>query len=687
MLRCPNNGLARQTSKESARRNQLGRKFADIFDYLLDPGYYEGTPHGRHFNEINADGTSKIYVPDPLESELDAFCAIDEHSMKYLVGFTGMGKTTLLRNYFHVQDRDIHYNNGQLIIYISFYFSNLSADHPYQSVEDEVIKYLQLAIARLLQSFPATIENDTKFWDELYAYIEKNKPVILQNEDITPDLPLSTFFSHPSEKSSKEKIQQLKATCNRNKLEYYSNMLKFLVTKIDEIRTIFLIFDDIESKEAIFHRPVVELARHLHSCFTYASRNNTLIKTLVSLRAYTFRSNIDRQLEARREQIERNTIFKRVTVNLDDIFSARFNELKRISLKNEQARNKDSDDEAAKQIAIVSKQLETSFASAILDLANCNLCNAMIMYNKILVNVEWIAKNEQEYYGAFQVSAENYRLTAKTVFYALACGNEVGYSDERSNFFPNLLHNGKEEGAEIYNLLILRYLLKKNVIDLYGEKYVQWSEILQDISSVFIGLSDSDIAIERWQARLADSLSYLYDTGVLLRSIYDIESLDDDQVERKFSRTYKLYISPRGQFLFNMFSQNALLLELYRDSIYVDLKDNDKLTSTMRVNDVMHYLISYVTKLFEYEKHLIGDAQLNLLKYQEYFSSEYLVSPLLEGIVKNIRSYFKEDSDDYSLLMNEIHLLITRINQFTDLIINERNIAFHLSDYLIDVEL
>ena len=681
MYRCPNDSYTRKSSKETSKKNQIGRKFSDIFDVLLDPSYYEGTPHGRHFKRLNPDGTSKIYVRDPLEDKLKDFCNMKSNTLNYLVGFTGMGKTTLLRNFFKVQDRDVHFEDDTLVIYISFYYANLNADHPQRSVENEVIKYLSRAITKLGQTYPSIVQNEDIFWNGLYEYIEQNKPVSLQNDEITPDVSLFSLFMPTQEKSVEQKKAQLIRACERNRLEYYSSMLKYILIRANSIHNVYFIFDDIESKEAVFHRPVVEVARHLHSCFSCTDGKDILLKTLVSLRAYTFRSNVDRQLEARREQIERNTIFKRDIVSLSKIFDARFAELQATLGTEEKAKVKTSYDAAVEQVGIVSRQIDMSFSPIILSLANSNLCNAMVMYNTILVNVEWIAKNEQEDSGGFQVSANSYRLTAKTVFRALACGNEVSYSDKYTNYFPNILHNGKEEGSELINLLILRYLIKKDATDLYGETYVQRSEIIQDIADVFISTSDSNIKIERWQERIIESLNYLYDSGVLLRSIYDIESLDNDLIERKYSRGFKLYVSPRGQYLFSLFSQNALLLELYRDSIYVDLRGNDRLTDDMRTFDVMQYLIAYVRKLFEYEKRNIGEAFVNLRKYQEYFGDELLISPLLEGIVKNICSYFRAGCEEYNELMDEIQLFTSNIKQYTHILSNDTGIHFRLSDY------
>lgn len=682
MYRCPNDGYVGKNTRELERKNQLGRKFSDIFNMLLDPSYYEGTTHGRYFNTVNPDGTSRIYVRDPLEDELQEFCNSRGNGIRYLVGFTGMGKTTLLRNFYKIQDRDVHLYEGRLVVYISFYYANLTADAPQRSVEDEVVRYLSRAISIILQSNEQLLWDEDQFWNGLYDYIEHNKPVSLQSQELIPGISLNTIISSSNKKTLAEKKTHLEKTCQKNRIEYYSSLLKYVISITEKIHDVHFIFDDIESKEAIFHRPVVEVARHLQSCFSCIDGKQIWAKTIVSLRAYTFRSNVDRQLEARREQIEKNTIFKRETVSLSEIFKKRFQAISEIQKVDDRVKNIASYQEAVNQLDILSRQIDISFSKIIYYLANCNLFHAMAMYNSVLLNVEWIAKFEVEKAGGFQISADSYKLTAKTVFRALACGNEITYFDKRNTFFPNILHNGREEGAELFNLLIIRYLMKKGASDLYGETYVQLDQIVQDVTDVFLKNSDSNLKVERWQERIANCLDYLYDSGVLLRSIYDIETINPDQIERTVDKAVKVYLSPRGQYLYSLFSENALLLELYRDMIFIDLENNDRLTAEMKTYDVMDYLIAYVSKLFEYEKRYIGDAILNLRQYQAFFGEELLVSPLLEGIVRNLKSYYSENGNEYNTLMEKVQKLIRAMKHYIGKVKEDNGVLFSVSRFL-----
>lgn len=682
MYRRPNSDYNWKSDKEKKKYNQIGKRFSEFFDIILNPDYYEGSKYGKYFSGLKEDGTSTIYIKDPLESELHYFAKSKSNVMKYLVGYTGIGKTTLLRNFWKIFDRDIKIENNCVILYISFYYAHLSADNPQQSIENEIVGYLKRAIRKIMKENKELFLSVDIFWEKFYDYIEENKPTILESEDLTPNSNLLSFILSNQEENI-SKMEQLQKACEIRKLEYYSCLFKYILNYIDNIHDIILIYDDIESKEGIFHRPLVEIARHLHSCFSTIDDKTSLVKSIIALRAYTYRSNIDRQLEARRGNLKKHTIKKEKAVNLHDIFQCRFEEIERIEKIEKKVRVLKSYKEAKEQLFIVEQQINTSFGNLIYNLVNHNLCNAMILYGSILTNIDWIAKNEEENNGSFHLIADNYKLTADRVFKSIACGNELSYSYKSNEFIPNILHNHKEN-TDLLGIYVIKYMIENNAINLYSETYVEGDKILNDIVSLFTERSDSQARIENWKSRLLYIISYLYSSGVLLRSIYDIENISEKQIKREYNGAYKLYLSPRGQSLYYLLSQNALLLELYRDDIYTDLNNNDILTNDLSTNDLMIYLINYVEYLFKCEQKYIGNSISCIERYQALFGKEFIVLPLLEGIVKNIRSYYPDREKGYYELMRKVLILINKMNDYIKILDNEEGIEFSFSKYISD---
>lgn len=678
MNRKPNENNIESTVYSNTKKNQIGRKFSDVFDVLTDSSYYVGTKYAKFFNGTTLDGKSDIYVYDPLEKELDKIRNSKKNELKYLVGLTGMGKTTLLKNYFIINNRDVIVNKRELIVYISFYYAELLSDNPQQSITKEIVKYFTRTVKTLLVKNRSYFTNEYKFWEGFYSFIENNKPTLLEDENISP-LSMS-FDALLKTKTYEEKTQKLNELSISSPLEYYSCLIKYILESIGNIYNVILIYDDLESKEEKFHKPVVEIARHIHSCFSAVESQLLTIKSIVSMRAYTFRCNIGRQAEARRESIENDVILKKQAVSLHELFEKRFAAVEKKLKARENVHNLDGYDDAKRQMQYVEQQLDKIGGNLIYNLANYNLSDALIAYSNIMINLEWIACNEKEYNGAFVLDAKHYRITTENIIYAIANGNSKKYTGD-NGYIPNILLNDKD-GTSLIGMYIISYLLINKIDDVYGEKYVEGRILLENIKSLFVKSTDNRIRSEYWHHKINSAMSHLYTTGILFRSLYDIEDADDCQIERKYKDEFKIYLSPRGKCIYNLLSRNAVLLELYRDDIYTELSNNDKLTSELSTAEVFDYLLDYMNICFQIEMRNIGDAIPDLSKYQETVGSKYITSILLEGVVRNITAYFGDTNDIFEKLKSKWIKICKNMMNYSEDISKRYNVKFDIPNYL-----
>ena len=658
-------------------KNQIGRKFREFFDQITATGYYEGTKYGDVYSRLDNNGRSKIYVYDPLEQELQKFVDSCQNESKYLVGLTAMGKTTLVRNFFRIADRDVKFEDGKIVIYISFYYADLSMEEPQSSVYREVTRYLTRVIKILVRNNPYLMQDEKSFFEDFYRFIETNKPTVLENEFLTPG---SSLHDEALNQMSYEEIsKKLTEISESDPLEYHSSMIKYILGKLGKATTVIIVFDDVESKEEKFHMPVIEAVRHLHSCFSASEYKNIRIKTLVTLRAYTFRCNIGRQSEARREYLEKDVILKKETVSLSKIFEKRFESYEE-DIKSDGSLNLDSFLEAKQQMLIVERQLERVSGNLIYNLCNYNLVDAQKIYFEVLTNLEWISKNEEESQGAFHVNSANYRITTENVMYAIANGNARVYQSDES-YIPNILLNDSN-GTTLISLYIIQFLLKHNIDEVYGEKYIEGWELSEKILSLFSKSTDGRLRRAVFESEINDSIRYLYSKGVLFRSVYDVETAVENQIQRRYDSNYKLYLSPRGKCLFQLLSENAVLLELYRDDIYTDLPDNDKLTSEINARSIFFYLLHYVDECFSVEKQNIGGIIPLLDNYQEQVGKRFISGILLEGIYKNLCSYYQNKDDDFQELMKELKSILAKMDAYAEQIAELHDVRFHTSEYL-----
>lgn len=80
--------------------NNLRREFYDCFSILLSSCYEDDTLSARFLNKMEEDGSSSYYVPQStIEDKLKMFMTTPGDDEKFVIGFTGIGKTTLLRNF------------------------------------------------------------------------------------------------------------------------------------------------------------------------------------------------------------------------------------------------------------------------------------------------------------------------------------------------------------------------------------------------------------------------------------------------------------------------------------------------------------------------------------------------------------------------------------------------------------
>ena len=663
------------------KKNQIGRRFKLIFERLTSTNYYEGTKYAEVFNQLNEDGTSKIYVYDPLEKELDNVINSGKNEIKYLVGLTGMGKTTLLKNYFKISNRDVRIDENKIIIYISFFYANLLSDTPQYSVNKEIIKYFSRTIKLLFENNSVNININNNFWEGFYDFILKNKPTMFENEPLLPNFPI---FNNSSDNTSyDQKIESLNSILENDPLDYYSSLLKYILQKTKKPYTVVVVLDDIESKEEKFHKPVVESARHLNSCFTAMESKLVFFKTIVSLRAYTFRCNIDRQLEARRELLNSSVILKKQTVTLHDIFEKRFSAYEQLLKTENDAKNIRSYNYAKQQMQLVEKQLDRIASNLICNLANLDLTDALVSYCKVLTNLEWISCDEKEYNGAFSIDAENYRITTENVINALANENYYYYNGT-NGLIPNILKNDLD-GTTLISLYVIQSLIVEKTDEVYGEQHIDGNNLLDKIRNLYVFSTDNKTRLDYWEQKINEVLNHLYNAGILLRSIYDIEDPNDCQIERTYSPDYKLFLSPRGKCLFDLLSKNAVLLELYRDDIYTGLENNNKLTYDLSMYETFNYLLDYIKECFNTETNNIGEMIPDLRNYQETVGCVFLSSRLLEGVLKNIHSYYQNTEDQsLTVLVEKSKQICDEMKSYAQEINQRYNISFSVASYLSD---
>lgn len=675
------------TGVQEVGRGLITRMFPFAFKVLLTHGYNEGTPQGLYFNTLNELGQSSIYVRQTAyEGILEKIVNDYGDSLKYLVGFTGIGKTTLLKNFFKAFSRSIEIRDGLLILYISFHSANLNTDNPKESVDEVITEYILTAVDKLIDTHPdieKLINNHREEFNKaLYDNICENKEIKIPHNHLLPS------FSHSGEDKYTSILNEM---VQSDLLAYCLFLLKFVVNMCNDIQKVVFIYDDIESQANIFHRHVADSANHIHSCTLTHKNRNYHVKTIISLKSFTFRENVSREAIARRVDIDNDVVLKETIPPIIEIFKKRFNVAKKQEYKRIENPDSQTWEEAEAILDIIARELSINFGDAICKLTNNDIHKALIAFVKILTNHRYVAASERENRGAFRLSRDDYNIkTSEPVFKALAYGEGDVFSDVDQHMFCNVLqvHDDENPGSELLGLYILNYLInsKKNGKNtLYGLNYEIGKDIVDRIVDVFITLNN--IEKNELKKKLNLVMEHFYEGSIILRSIRDYEEPETavSQTSRVYKEDYGVYLSLRGQKLYNLLSESSFLFEIYRDDIDTQLPNNQICSLQMSKFDVLKYLIEYIEVLFEIEKQYIQKASGRFNLYIERFGHHFLVSDLLEGIVRSTTRYFSYDfsTPEFCRLKIQISTLFENISKYSNSLFEQHAIDITISPNLL----
>lgn len=715
MSNSPNKRLRSQKLKPfnyyAHGNNQLFRKYRTAFEILLTREYYEGTEFGTYYNTFVKDDEggikSEIYIRQPNIERLIKNEIIENNSdmFKYLVGYMGVGKTTLIRNMFNVFNRKTSEFNDNLVIYISFFAMASEDNEPIESIRTVIKGALDSAIT-YLSGYKTRAERiaheDDEYYINFYAFIEDNNPTFAASIDdskLLDEMKKADCFE-------KEYVNEL---YNRAPIDSLMTLMKYYLSQENNSRfsNVIIIFDDLETQPIECIKEVLKLGAHINKCLKGLGYRHYRVKQIVSLRSYTFR-----QCDCRRSfgalRIESSdVIIKNEVPSLTQIIKAR---MKVISKKLEKksfnpsitAKLDNRLDNAYDNLEFVLNTTYGQYDKMLLNLTHYNLFNAMKLLIRIVSNNRYVGKKEKEKKGSFKVDINNYDLKNKSensanpgnndVFFALVYGSDNIYIDSKDYYLMNILHYHSDEkvNTELLGIYIIQYLIKHGI-------YINWETVdstsTPKQSKAYIDYKSFEpvesVALVNELSRLydrADSISYnsilmgfelmikhLYNGGALLQDIAYPVLDDDTELGRNYEHKegVRVYLSLRGKQLYEMLKYNSLLLEVYRDDIDTNLENNEKSTVSLYVIDRIKYCLDYVEHIHNREQMLMSLVG-NKKGYIENLGSELAVVVLMKGIRQSIITYFSDATEKRALIVGKYNQIAGKINKSIRLI-NENN--------------
>lgn len=645
--------------------SDLYRKFNKIFDKLLSY---------RPLSKSDTRAFKALYVHDyDIEGKLDEFENAIEDTVYFLVGYAGIGKTTLLRYQYGVTlTNNAIYDETKKRLVIGISFDNVS-NQIFNSagiIEKIITIKLQAAYNKMVTITGETFESlhTLSEREKICKFIQEIKEDILQG---APDKLLREA------KSELERINiKLDFAEENSAKDYYAVLLKYLITKYKEkVTKVIIIADDIES---LPYQAQIEAIRQfllLHQCMcNMPNGKEYYVQLLLCIRPHTCRLLKE---EEGKEGVDwyvaiadDNTIYKESPVNLEELFKKRFSYYKDKYVKNGELVIGEPKSWDLCHLALVKlnskmpstlmlKDSKRTFEEVLINLNLMNIRQTMKTYTQVLSNRYWVQQNAIPE-PAFEIKIEDYLFNNVTVVKALGCGNKTcvyTHSSDNGNIpIPNILYTDKQQSLEIYSLLVIYYFLvhlpDENILYGRNQSYIAYEDFLNDIQQIF-GENSKEYK------NFITCIKYLYKIKVLRKSIIEadkVETLQEGNIQKKSNKLKAdsmLYISPRGRELWKMLTDSSVLLEMYREDVFRDYSERDYynedpgwmlIDQNKKYSDVIVDLMKYIEYIYSEEMklyHVTIEKKTSEEFYSAFYSDnsdEFLVTQhLIKGLVNSVQ--------------------------------------------------
>ncbi len=620
--------------------NDIYRKFKYQFDNL-----FIGEPM-----PTNDKTFEELYVTDEnFENSLNSFLNSIRNSMKFCVGYTGIGKTTSIRhclnlgvsNVSRLTTQSQRTPNKCIVVFPTFFDGARKKEPESLDIEGRIA-----AVCTTLEEAHPELRDVVRTEEgrrSFYVFIRKHTPRILEMKN---DLSLMNL-SYDDEIKAKLKYAE-----KEHPFEYAANKLKYFIKcKYSTYDRLVILLDDVETLPEKQQDLVIEAYLHLFECMNntdFPDDSEYRINLLISIRPHTLRLYQKCEFNATLRRLEAfsivtNTVLKKNAIDLSVLFKKRFDYYTKSS--NKEIGNKDSWDDCYRELEYLNDAFEGKYKDMILNLCFMNIREALATYSRIFANRFWVQGNRLKD-AFFSVNSREYTFNNINIIRSIGCNNSAVFTGTEDSVIPNIFLSSENEDYSIYCLLVMKYFIK----------YEQKEEATQEVT---YGLNAQrlDRICQHWSTIFDDeckekfyrALVFLFEKKVLRKSIEDIDDIETLDTEASLCNETKLYMSPRGYELMAMLRRDSVLLEMLRECAWREYDGREDSYSRQSSYELLiqreQYkifldLLEYIDYLREEEEKIFfkPNGIIDLPSYRTAFGKSMIVMHLLFG-VKNSLNY------------------------------------------------
>lgn len=610
-----NNGFSRNYN---CGESDIYRKFSKQFDNLFNSE--EMAKNDAEFEEI--------YVHDiDFESQIERFRTSHTHMAKFCVGYTGIGKSTSIRHCFGLGiSKEAHINtNKKEIIFPTFLDGYQSYD-----IERFDLSSRIAAVCSELEQLHPELRQELKTYQgkkDFYDFMSSHTAYALENINpvTTMDLTIQELI-----------VEKLNAAYKQSPFEYQANRLKYYIKKnYDKYERLIIILDDMETLPEEYQRETIAKYLKLYSCMQntdYPDDHQYRVNLLISVRPHTYRLlNKSRRIEA--FAISEPAILKNDSVDLEQIFINRFDYYTKITPNT--IGNIETWNSCYTELMRMNQMFDGKYKEMIKNLCFLNVRESLASYAKIFANRFWVQKNKLRA-ESFRVDSHEYSFNNINVIRSLACNEESVFWGTGETIIPNIFYTTKKEDLSIHCLLVMQYFKAYHGDETYGLNARELVDIKKEWQQIFG---------EQNTKNFIKALEFLFENKILRKSIEDFDDIETLDTLRSLKDNSKLYISPRGMELLEMFKRDSVLLEMLRESSWRNYENREyselssyELMKVFKQNVIFIDLLEYLDYLCELEDNIltyVKKLRTNHM-YKQIWGEVSILNGLLTGVKKSL---------------------------------------------------
>lgn len=610
----------------SVGESDVYRKFSEQFDNLFNSEEVSKTD----------DEFKKTYVHDfEFEDKLISFKTSKTSMAKFCVGYTGIGKTTSIRFMFNLgvsNEVKFFIRKGEIVFPTFLDGYNLDDIQKFNISKRISAVCTQMELLHPeLKALMKTYKGKKEFHD----FILRHTDFALENID-----PIDALNKDNDELL----IERLRGAAKNNEYEYQANRLKFYIfKKADIYNRLIIILDDIETLPEKYLKKTIKQYLKFYSCMQntdYIEGQDYNVNLLISVRPHTHRLfNENREIET--FPISEPAILKNDSVDLEEIFKKRFDYYAKNSSK--EIGNIDTWVICRNALMEMNTQFNGQYKKMIKNLCFMNVRESLASYSRIFANRYWVQKNKPKE-DAFIVATPDYLFNNINIIRALACNEETVFFGDNNPIIPNVFYSTEDTDLIVYCLLVFKYYVMKTRGLSYGLNAETILETFELWNAIF--------PLDSFN-KMKEAMFFLFEKKALRKSIIDFDDFNTMDSWTSLNDDSHLYISPRGNELYNMFGNDSVLLEMMRECAWRDYnternysdESSSELMKKSQQSIIFIDLLEYISYLCEQEEIILSTIK-NQGLYRDLFGTESMLRQLLIG-VKNSLDYsgiiFNED--------------------------------------------